>query len=68
MQQQGWHKEFTYDEPRLTEAVELYRQMGLEVLLEPMVPEGLNQDCTACMEGQCQTYQTIFTRKPVRGN
>lgn len=31
----GWTKQFTTDEPRLSEAVELYKSLGYEVRLEP---------------------------------
>lgn len=35
---QGWEKRTTYDEPRLSEMVELYRELGFEVHLEPLNP------------------------------
>ena len=35
LKREGWMRQFTTDEPRLSEAVELYRSLGYEVHLEP---------------------------------
>lgn len=60
---QGWKKQFTTCEPRLSEAVELYRSLGYEVHLEPL-PEGAEDDeCRTCLEFDKQKYRTIYTRK-----
>ena len=32
---EGWQKQATYDDPRLSEMVEMYAEIGLEVHLEP---------------------------------
>ena len=32
---QGWQRQATYDEPRLSEMAEMYKDIGLEVHLEP---------------------------------
>lgn len=58
---QGWEKKATYDEPRLTEMMELYEQIGLEVHLEPF--NAANEDgCTGCMQQFPDRFKTIYTR------
>ena len=59
---QGWERQSTYDEPRLSEMVDTYREIGLEVHLEPFDP---NQEtgCASCMAAMPENYKTIYTRK-----
>jgi hypothetical protein len=57
-----WTKQFNTDEPRLSEAVEMYEQMGLEVHLEPVVVDPDSEVCQMCYEQDCHRYQTIWTR------
>jgi hypothetical protein len=45
LEEEGWIKQFIANEPRLSEAVELYRVAGFEVHLEPL-PKG--QECETC--------------------
>ena len=59
---QGWTKQFNTDEPRLSEAVEMYKEMGLEVRLEPVVIDPESETCQMCYEQDCHRYQTIWTR------
>ncbi len=60
--QQGWEKQTTYDKPRLSEIVELYEEMGLEVLLEPFNPDD-EPGCVECMKMSPEQFKTIYTRK-----
>jgi hypothetical protein len=59
---QGWVKQTTYDEPRLSEIAEIYDEMGFEVLIEPFAP-GDEPGCSVCMKHQPDRYKTIYTRK-----
>lgn len=63
---QGWRKQATYDDPRLSELVETYREIGLEVHLEPFHPQA-EKGCTGCMAAAADRYRTIYTRKTSRG-
>ncbi len=70
--QEGWTRRFVASEPRLSEAVELYRSMGYEVHLEPLprvdcdsADKG-SEECRACFEGFEEQYKIIYTR-PERG-
>jgi hypothetical protein len=71
LESEGWTKQFIANEPRLSEAVELYRETGFEVHLEPLpeVPEcetcaeeGDTDECRICYEGVEDQYKIIFTR------
>lgn len=61
LKQEGWEKRFTIDEPRLSEMAEQYRELGFEVLLEPVDPS--SEECTSCISVNPQRYKTIYTRK-----
>jgi hypothetical protein len=66
LEKEGWIRQFMADEPRLSEAVEMYKSLGFEVHLEPVVPDGNSEECTACLEIMCDRYKTIYTR-PAEG-
>jgi hypothetical protein len=59
---QGWEKKTTYDEPRLSEILEMYEEMGFEVHLEPVNPEE-EPGCSECMRIEPERYKTIYTRR-----
>ncbi|MFQ5601034.1 MAG: hypothetical protein ACE5G2_10845 [Candidatus Krumholzibacteriia bacterium] len=58
---QGWERRFVYDEPRLSEAVETYRELGFEVVLLPIAAD--DSQCTECMQQEPDRYRVIYTRK-----
>jgi hypothetical protein len=66
LEKEGWTRQFTVDEPRLSEAIELYKSLGFEVHLEPMVPDKNSEECAACFKVMCGRYKTIYTR-PAEG-
>ena len=57
---EGWKKRFTTDEPRLSEAVEQYKEIGFEVLIEPV--DTSSEECTSCLTAMSDRYKTIYTR------
>jgi len=61
--EEGWVRRFTAEEPRLSEMKELYESMGIEVLIEPGMPED-DEQCRSCLdaEGFERRYKTIYTR------
>lgn len=59
---QGWERQVTYDEPRLSEMADMYREIGLEVHLEPFHADE-EPGCIGCMEITPELYKTIYTRK-----
>ena len=71
LEKEGWSKRFVAGEPRLSEAVEMYREAGFEVHLAPLPKEpkcdscvGTEEedDCRICFEGTEDMYKIIFTR------
>jgi len=71
LEEKGWIKQFIANEPRLSEAVELYQGAGFEVHLEPL-PKGQEcetcagpeepKECRVCFDGFEDLYKIIFTR------
>jgi len=57
----GWERCFLADEPRLSEAVETYLELGLEVLLLP--PREEEAECSECLRLQPERYRVIYTRR-----
>jgi len=60
LRKEGWEKRFIMDEPRLSEAVAQYKEIGFEVLLEPV--DTSSEECTSCMTAFSDRYKTIYTR------
>jgi len=59
---QGWMRRFVTDEPRLSEAVELYKSLGYEVRLEPAIIDNVGE-CKKCLlHKDCGDYKTIYVR------
>jgi hypothetical protein len=61
LRKEGWTRQNTIDEPRLSELVEMYGEMGLEVHLEPFHPDEMDE-CDDCMRKMPERYKTIYTR------
>lgn len=59
---EGWGKKFVAAEPKLSEYVKMYDELGFEVHLEPVTPQELAQECSTCFLAQCDMYRTIYTR------
>jgi len=49
------------DEPRLSEMAAQYRELGFEVLFEPV--DLASDECTSCMAAAPHRYKTLYTRK-----
>jgi len=69
---EDWTKQFIACEPRLSEAVEMYKEAGFEVHLEPLSKEPEcetcageedKDECRICFEGFEEMYKIIFTRR-----
>ena len=64
LSKEGWTRQSTHDEPRLSDIVEMYKEIGLDVLLEPYNPDE-EPGCTECMRGAAREYKTIYTREAI---
>jgi hypothetical protein len=60
--QEGWERQNTLDDPRLSEVAEMYRETGFEVRFEPFDPDK-ESGCTECMRASAEKYKTIYTRR-----
>jgi hypothetical protein len=68
LEKEGWVKQTTIGEPRLSEIVELYKSLGYEVRLEPIVLEELDKECRECYEreGEIEKVKTVYVRRKTR--
>jgi len=62
LEENGWVKKFTIEEPRVKEYVELYESLGQEVRVESVVPSEM-EGCNECYLVECNKYKVIYTRK-----
>jgi hypothetical protein len=63
----GWERRFVADPQRAAEAVELYRQAGFEVRVEPGIPDDLREECESCWLVKAGFFNVIYTRRPGGG-
>ena len=59
---EGGTKKFTAVEGKLEGYVQMYQEMGFEVLVDVVTPKSLGQECTTCYSVTCDLYRTIYTR------
>jgi hypothetical protein len=65
LEKQNWQRQFTADEPRLSEAVHEYQELGFEVLLEPLNAQEISGECASCLIASGDRYKTIYTRQKI---
>ena len=67
----GWTRRFIASEPRLSEAVQLYKESGFEVLLvnlplkrtgDNCIKDPVEKECRECFNGVEEEYHIIYTR------
>lgn len=63
----GWERRFIADARQAKEAIELYTQLGFEVLVEPVQAAEMGEDCEDCQVLVLLQFKTIYTRKKVDG-
>ena len=57
-----WVRRFTAAAPRISEVRELYASLGLEVLLDPLMPGELAKDCEGCTVALTM-FRVVYTRQ-----
>jgi len=71
LESQGWRRQFTAADPRLSEAVEMYKELGFQVHLEPLSTQEKSRNekardagekCRTCFERTEDQYSIIFTK------
>jgi hypothetical protein len=60
--QEGWIKRSHYDEPRLSEVIQMYREIGFEVHTEPVRLKDA-PGCNECMKTCLDKFKMVYTRK-----
>jgi len=65
LEKDGWENRGVFDDPKLSDVVEIYEEMGFEVRLEPFEPEE-ESGCVRCMMLQPDKYKTVFVRKTTK--
>ncbi len=59
----GWQRCFVADEPRLSEALETYREIGFEVMVVPIRAD--DGECNECTRACPEAFRVIYVRKRV---
>ena len=60
----GWERRFIAEGARCEEAMALYRELGFEVVADPLPPEALAGECEDCQLVMALRFRTIYTRSP----
>lgn len=58
----GWEYKGVFDEPKLSELVEMYEEIGFDVRLEAFNPDE-ESGCTECMKTAADRFRMIFTKR-----
>lgn len=61
----GWTRQGIYDEPRLSEMIQMYARIGIEVRLMPVEAHRADgcAPCTACITSDPGRYKVVYTKK-----
>ena len=62
----GWQRCFVADEPRLSEAVETYQELGFEVIVLPARAD--DAMCDECMRQAPERFEVIYIRPMNEGS
>ncbi len=61
LEREGWERRSILDDPRLSEVVASYEEMGLEVALKDI--DGVEADaCITCLDGPMGRFMIVYTR------
>jgi hypothetical protein len=63
LEREGWKRMATYSEPRLSEMVDEYKELGFEVRLEDLDLE--SEECSDCIQIEPESTKTIYVRKKI---
>ena len=63
----GWQRRFVIEKARTVDLVRLYEEGGFEVVLDPVAPELLSDECSDCRLVAALEYVQVYTRKREQG-
>jgi hypothetical protein len=58
----GWERRFVTDASRIDEMVQLYEELGYEVVADPIRTEDLDEDCEDCQLLALRQFRMLYTR------
>jgi len=58
----GWERRGIYDDPKLTQILKMYEEIGFVVRLEPFRPD-MEAGCTECIKENPDKYKVLYTKK-----
>ena len=58
----GWERRGIYDDPRLTQILKMYDEIGFIVRVEPFIPE-MEAGCIECIKENPDKYKVLYTKK-----
>jgi hypothetical protein len=61
-QKERWIKRGVYDDPRLTEVLNMYEEIGFMVKIEPYSPD-IEVLCNECVKQNPEKYKVLYTKK-----
>lgn len=59
---EGWEHRFTAAGARAEEMIALYRELGFEVVADPVPGNAVDPGCDVCLSGSLE-YRVIYTRR-----
>jgi len=62
LEKEGWERRSILDEPRLSEVVMMYKEMGLEVKVIEL-DTGFADGCKTCVTGHKGKLKVVYTRE-----
>jgi hypothetical protein len=60
----GWERRFIAAGSRVDETLDLYRELGYEVVADPVLPSDLAGECSDCAVVAALSFRMIYTRRP----
>lgn len=62
----GWERRFIADDRMARDAVDTYTELGYDVKLQPLSPEGFKEECSDC-QAVLAKFSMVYTRKKKPG-
>lgn len=59
----GWEHRFVAAGERAEEMIALYRELGFEVVADPVTPDIFIDGCETCFGAGSEAYRSIYTRR-----
>ena len=64
---EGWERRFVAEGARAEEMIAFYRDLGFEVVADPVGAQDLPGGCDSCHVVRASSFRVIYTRRPKPG-